>query len=59
MERSHPHDHAHDQTAKEALSDEDRAEAVIDADDTGILGGERDIVNAEIERALERPDGKR
>jgi hypothetical protein len=35
------------------LTDEDRAEAVVAADDTGLLGGEQEIVNAEIAKALE------
>jgi len=33
-------------------TDEDRADAVVAADDTGLVGGEQEIVNAEIEHAL-------
>lgn len=33
--------------------DEARADAVISADDTGMLGDEQAIVSAEIEKALE------
>ncbi|HEY8320494.1 MAG TPA: hypothetical protein VIG46_01710 [Candidatus Baltobacteraceae bacterium] len=38
------------------LTDEDRADAVVAADDTGMLGGEQEIVNAEIEQALQQTD---
>ena len=33
-------------------TDDERADAVIAADDTGIVSGEHEIVNAEIEQAL-------
>jgi hypothetical protein len=35
---------------------DDRADAIIAADDTGLLGGEQEIVNAEIDEALQQPD---
>jgi len=39
--------------SEETQAGDDRADAVIAADDTGLVGGEHDIVDAEIESALE------
>jgi len=43
-------------TPNDELTDEDRADAVVAADDTGLLSGEQEIVSAEIEQALQQTD---